>query len=45
DVQIPATLQDTLMSRLDRLPALRELAQIGAVLGREFPYEMLRGLA
>jgi predicted ATPase len=45
DVQIPATLQDTLMSRLDRLPAIRELAQLGAVLGREFAYEMLRTLA
>jgi class 3 adenylate cyclase/predicted ATPase len=45
DTQIPATLQDTLMSRLDRLPAVRELAQLGAVLGREFDYEMLRNLA
>jgi class 3 adenylate cyclase/predicted ATPase len=45
DTQIPATLQDTLMSRLDRLPAVRELAQLGAVLGREFDYEMLRDLA
>jgi len=45
EVEIPATLQDTLMSRLDRLPAVRELAQLGAVLGREFAYEMLRNLA
>ena len=44
EVEIPATLQDTLMSRLDRLPAVRELAQLGAVLGREFAYEMLRNL-
>jgi tetratricopeptide (TPR) repeat protein len=44
-VQIPATLQDTLMARLDRLPGVRELAQIGSVLGREFTYEMLRNLA
>jgi len=42
---IPATLQDSLMSRLDRVPKLRELAQIGAVLGREFAYEMLSTLA
>ena len=44
-VKIPATLQDSLMSRLDRVPKVRELAQIGAVLGREFAYEMLSTLA
>jgi tetratricopeptide (TPR) repeat protein len=44
-VQIPSTLQDSLMSRLDRVPEVRELAQLGAVLGREFAYEMLRTLA
>jgi class 3 adenylate cyclase/predicted ATPase len=42
---IPATLQDSLMARLDRLPMVREVAQLGAVLGREFAYEMLRALA
>ncbi len=45
EVAIPATLQDSLMARLDRLPRLRELAQLGAVLGREFAYEMLQALA
>ena len=30
------------MARLDRLPMVREVAQLGAVLGREFAYEMLR---
>jgi class 3 adenylate cyclase/predicted ATPase len=45
EVAIPATLQDSLMARLDRLPAIREVAQVGAVLGREFAYEMLRALA
>jgi predicted ATPase len=45
DVAIPATLQDSLMARLDRLPPVREVAQLGAVLGREFAYEMLRALA
>ena len=30
------------MARLDRLPTLREVAQLGAVLGRDFAYEMLR---
>ena len=33
------------MARLDRLPKLREVAQLGAVLGREFEYEMLKALA
>ncbi len=32
------------MARLDRLPALREVVQLGAVLGREFAYEMLQSL-
>ncbi len=45
EIAIPATLQDTLMARLDRLPRVRELAQLGAVLGREFAYEMLQALA
>ena len=44
-VRIPTTLQDSLMARLDRLPMIREVAQLGAVLGREFAYEMLRALA
>lgn len=44
-VVIPATLQGSLMSRLDRTPKLRELAQIAAVLGREFAYEMLSTLS
>src|SRR5262249_44862910 len=45
EVAIPVTLQDSLMARLDRLPTVREVAQLGAVLGREFAYEMLRALA
>ena len=32
------------MARLDRLPTLREVAQLGAVLGREFAYEMLKAV-
>ena len=32
------------MARLDRLPRVREVAQLGAVLGREFAYEMLQAL-
>jgi predicted ATPase len=42
---IPATLQDSLMARLDRLGAAREVAQLGATLGREFPYEMLQAVS
>lgn len=45
DVAIPSTLQDSLMARLDRTPAVREVAQLGAVLGREFAYEMLHALS
>jgi class 3 adenylate cyclase/predicted ATPase len=42
---IPATLQDALMARLDRLAPVREIAQIGAALGRDFSYEMLAAVA
>jgi class 3 adenylate cyclase/tetratricopeptide (TPR) repeat protein len=41
---IPATLQDSLMSRLDRLAPVREIGQIGAVIGREFSYSLLQVL-
>jgi class 3 adenylate cyclase len=43
-VTIPTTLYDSLMARLDRLPTVREVAQRGAVLGREFAYELLHAL-
>src|SRR5712691_1683480 len=42
---IPATLQDALMARLDRLAGGKEVAQLGAVLGREFAYELLWAVA
>ena len=42
---IPSTLQDALMARLDRLDTLKEVAQIGATIGREFSYELLRPVA
>jgi class 3 adenylate cyclase len=42
---VPATLQDSLLARLDRLSAAREVAQIGAVIGREFGYELLAAVA
>lgn len=38
---IPATLQDSLMARLDRLAPVKETAQIGATIGREFSYALL----
>jgi class 3 adenylate cyclase/predicted ATPase len=41
-VGIPTTLHDSLMARLDRLSSVRRVAQIGAAIGREFPYALLR---
>ncbi len=38
---IPATLQDSLMARLDRLGPAKDVAQLAAVLGRELPHELL----
>jgi len=42
---IPTTLQGSLLARLDRLAATREVAQIGAAIGREFAYELLTAVA
>jgi predicted ATPase len=42
---IPTTLQDALMARLDRLAPVKEVAQIGAVIGREFSYRLLVALS
>ena len=42
---IPTTLHASLMARLDRLAPVREVAQIGAVVGREFSYELLNSVA
>src|SRR5215470_13205709 len=44
-VAIPDTLQDALMARLDQLNTAKEVAQLGAVLGREFPYDLLQAIA
>jgi tetratricopeptide (TPR) repeat protein len=41
DVAIPSTLQASLLARLDRLAPTREIAQIGAAIGREFPHRLL----
>ena len=38
---IPASLQDSLMARLDRLAAVKEVAQLAATLGRTFSHELL----
>jgi class 3 adenylate cyclase len=38
---IPATLHDSLMARLDRLAQVKEVAQIGACIGREFDHDLL----
>ena len=39
---IPMTLHDSLMARLDRLGAAKEVAQLGATIGREFSYELIQ---
>jgi class 3 adenylate cyclase/predicted ATPase len=44
-VAIPDTLQDALMARLDQLPAPKEVAQLAAVLGREFTYDLVKSIA
>src|SRR6516162_8990887 len=45
-LSVPATLHASLMARLDRLgPTPKEIAQIGAVLGREFSYELIEPVA
>jgi class 3 adenylate cyclase/predicted ATPase len=42
---IPATLQDSLMARLDRLAPAKAIAQIGAVIGRQFSYELVAAVS
>ena len=42
---VPTTLRDSLIARLDRLAPVRDVAQIGACIGREFSYELLAALA
>jgi predicted ATPase len=42
---IPDTIQDALMAWLDQLNRAKEVAQLGAVLGREFAYELLQAIA
>ncbi|HXU45711.1 MAG TPA: adenylate/guanylate cyclase domain-containing protein [Thermoanaerobaculia bacterium] len=42
---IPATLQDSLMARVDRLAAVREVVQLAAAIGREFTFDMMRAVS
>jgi predicted ATPase len=42
---IPSTLQDSLMARLDRLESAKEIAQIGAAIGREFSHRLLEAVS
>src|SRR5882762_4154766 len=42
---IPTTLHASLMARLDRLASVRLVAQVGAAIGREFSYELLRAVS
>lgn len=44
-ITIPATLRDSLMARLDRFTPAKEIAQIGAAIGREFSHELITAVA
>ncbi|MBV8089822.1 MAG: tetratricopeptide repeat protein, partial [Alphaproteobacteria bacterium] len=44
-IPIPATLHDSLMARLDRLAPVKEVAQIAAVIGREFAHDQLAAVS
>ena len=44
-LNVPATLHDSLMSRLDRLPEVKRVAQIAACIGRQFHHRTLAGVA
>ncbi len=45
DDLIPATLQSSLEARLDRLAEAKEIAQIGAIIGREFAYDLVAAVS
>ncbi len=44
DLDVPTTLNDSLMARLDRLSSIKEVAQIAAAIGREFTCELLQAV-
>ena len=41
-LDIPSTLQDSLLARLDQLKDVKDIVQMGSVIGREFSQDMLR---
>jgi len=43
--EIPVTLNDSLMARLDRLGPAKEVAQLAAIIGTEFSYELLHAVS
>jgi class 3 adenylate cyclase/predicted ATPase len=45
ETSIPASLHDSLMARLDRIPEVKEIAQTAACIGREFDYALLAAIA
>ncbi|HSA82192.1 MAG TPA: adenylate/guanylate cyclase domain-containing protein [Geminicoccaceae bacterium] len=45
EASIPASLHDSLMARLDRIPGVKEVAQIAACIGREFDLSLLATVA
>jgi class 3 adenylate cyclase/tetratricopeptide (TPR) repeat protein len=45
ETTVPASLHDSLMARLDRIPEVKQIAQIGACIGREFDYPLLAAIA
>jgi tetratricopeptide (TPR) repeat protein len=45
DISLPATLHDSLMERLDRLPMAKRVAQLGAAIGRSFSHELIAMLS
>ncbi len=45
ETTVPASLHDSLMARLDRIPEVKEVAQIAACIGREFDFALLAAVA
>ncbi|HEY5106748.1 MAG TPA: adenylate/guanylate cyclase domain-containing protein [Caulobacteraceae bacterium] len=44
-IAVPSTLQASLLARLDRLSAIKEIAQVGAAIGREFSHALLSAVS
>ena len=45
ELDVPSSLQDTLMARLDRLARAKPVAQLGAALGRAFTHELVAAVS